>query len=99
MRIGYVRAARLVDHLEAKGIVGPTQGSSPREVLVGINDLERILRSRVPAGTAAQGAQGAHAAASQGTHPPSGGSKPERGHRQAEVAAGSQGASTDSDDA
>ncbi|HTD48876.1 MAG TPA: DNA translocase FtsK [bacterium] len=59
MRIGYVRAARLVDHLEAKGIVGPTQGSSPREVLVGINDLERVLRHRVPAGKAAQGAQGA----------------------------------------
>ncbi len=56
MRIGYVRAARLVDHLEEKGIVGPTQGSSPREVLVGINDLERVLRSRVPAGKAAQGA-------------------------------------------
>ncbi len=63
MRIGYVRAARLVDHLEEKGIVGPTQGSSPREVLVGINDLERVLRGRVPAG---KGAQGAHAAASQG---------------------------------
>ena len=58
-----MRAARLVDHLEEKGIVGPTQGSSPREVLVGINDLERVLRSRVPAG---KGAQGAHAAASQG---------------------------------
>ena len=104
MRIGYVRAARLVDHLEAKGIVGPTQGSSPREVLVGINDLERILRSRVPAGKAAQGAhaaasQGAQGASPLGAHPPSGGSKPERGHRQAEVAAGSQGASTDSDDA
>ena len=73
MRIGYVRAARLVDHLEAKGIVGPTQGSSPREVLVGINDLERILRGRVHAGKAAQGAQGAspagaHAVASPGSH-------------------------------
>jgi S-DNA-T family DNA segregation ATPase FtsK/SpoIIIE len=44
MRIGYVRAARLVDQLEEKGIVGPSQGSSPREVLAGINELERILR-------------------------------------------------------
>ena len=50
MRIGYVRAARLVDQLEEKGIVGPSQGSSPREVLVGLNDLERILRGgRAPA--------------------------------------------------
>jgi len=44
MRIGYVRAARLVDQLEEKGIVGPSQGSSPREVLVGLDALERILR-------------------------------------------------------
>ena len=64
MRIGYVRAARLVDHLEEKGIVGPTQGSSPREVLMGINDLERILRSRAT-GKAAPG-QSPHAAGAHG---------------------------------
>jgi S-DNA-T family DNA segregation ATPase FtsK/SpoIIIE len=45
MRIGYVRAARLVDQLEERGIVGPTQGSSPREVLAGLDDLDRILRA------------------------------------------------------
>lgn len=45
MRIGYVRAARLIDQLEAKGIVGPTQGSSPREVRVGLDDLDRMFRS------------------------------------------------------
>jgi S-DNA-T family DNA segregation ATPase FtsK/SpoIIIE len=43
MRIGYVRAARLVDQLEAKGIVGPAQGANPREVLVGPDDLERLF--------------------------------------------------------
>jgi len=47
MRIGYVRAARLVDQLEEKGIVGPSQGSSPRDVLVGVDDLERVLRGGV----------------------------------------------------
>ena len=46
MRIGYVRAARLVDQMEERGIVGPSQGSSPRELLVGLDDLERILRAR-----------------------------------------------------
>ncbi|MFC6331103.1 DNA translocase FtsK [Paenibacillus septentrionalis] len=34
MRIGYTRAARLIDQLEAKGIVGPYEGSKPRTVLV-----------------------------------------------------------------
>ena len=45
MRIGYVRAARLVDQMEEKGIVGPSQGSSPRELLVGLDELERVLRA------------------------------------------------------
>lgn len=34
MRIGYTRAARLIDYMEAKGIVGPYEGSKPREVLL-----------------------------------------------------------------
>lgn len=34
MRIGYTRAARLIDSMEAKGIVGPYEGSKPREVLI-----------------------------------------------------------------
>lgn len=33
MRIGYTRAARLIDAMEAKGIIGPYEGSKPREVL------------------------------------------------------------------
>jgi S-DNA-T family DNA segregation ATPase FtsK/SpoIIIE len=48
MRIGYVTAARLVDELEARGIVGPAQGSNPREVLMGLEALERTLRTKTP---------------------------------------------------
>jgi len=46
MRIGYVTAARLIDELESRGIVGPVQGSNPREVLIGLDDLERLLRAK-----------------------------------------------------
>lgn len=42
--IGYARAGRLMDQLERAGIVGPTQGSKPREVLVADETaLETIL--------------------------------------------------------
>ena len=38
-RIGYSRAARLIDEMEARGIVGPYEGSKPRTVLVGREDV------------------------------------------------------------
>ena len=33
-RIGYNRAARLMDELERRGMVGPEEGSKPRKVLI-----------------------------------------------------------------
>jgi S-DNA-T family DNA segregation ATPase FtsK/SpoIIIE len=39
LRIGYNRAARLMEELEERGIVGPENGSSPREILV---DLDTV---------------------------------------------------------
>ena len=37
LRIGYTRAARLMDVLEGKGIIGPPQGSDPREILIDLD--------------------------------------------------------------
>ena len=34
LRLGYARAARIIDMMEAQGIVGPGDGAKPREVLV-----------------------------------------------------------------
>jgi S-DNA-T family DNA segregation ATPase FtsK/SpoIIIE len=39
LRIGYNRAARIMDLMEQKGIVGPENGSSPREIIVDLDSL------------------------------------------------------------
>ena len=42
LSIGYGRAAKLVDTMHRNGLVGPAEGSKPREVLVGLDFLERL---------------------------------------------------------
>ena len=34
LKLGYARAARIVDEMEQRGIVGPFEGSKPRQVLI-----------------------------------------------------------------
>jgi S-DNA-T family DNA segregation ATPase FtsK/SpoIIIE len=42
LKVGYARAGRIMDMLEAKGIVGPPDGSKPREVLLDESGLEQL---------------------------------------------------------
>lgn len=43
-RIGYARAARIVEMMEERGIVGPLNGAKPREILVSKDEVERLFR-------------------------------------------------------
>ena len=38
LRLGYTRAARMIDILEQRGIIGPGDGAKPREILVDLID-------------------------------------------------------------
>ncbi len=43
MSIGYGRAARIIDQLELAGVLGPANGSKPRDVLVGLEELDDLV--------------------------------------------------------
>ena len=43
LRIGFARAGRVMDILEMKGVVGPSEGSKAREVLMTVEELDQML--------------------------------------------------------
>jgi S-DNA-T family DNA segregation ATPase FtsK/SpoIIIE len=43
LRVGYTRAGRLIDMLERRGIISGYEGSKPRQVLVSMADLSRVM--------------------------------------------------------
>ena len=46
LKVGYGRAARIIDQLHLAGVLGPPDGSKPRDVLAGLEDLDRICGPR-----------------------------------------------------
>jgi S-DNA-T family DNA segregation ATPase FtsK/SpoIIIE len=47
LRLGYTRAARIIDMMEQEGLVGPFEGSKPRQILV---DRQEWLKERITEG-------------------------------------------------
>ncbi len=48
LRVGYARAARLLDLLEEKGVIGPGEGAKPREVFIGRTTDDGAVAQEVP---------------------------------------------------
>ncbi|MBT3817177.1 MAG: hypothetical protein HOE80_02275 [Candidatus Magasanikbacteria bacterium] len=43
LKVGYARAARILDELEEAGIIGPSNGAKPREILISEKEIEKTM--------------------------------------------------------
>ena len=49
LKLGYSRAARIIDQIEERGIIGPFEGSKPRQILISREEWQGMkLRRNMP---------------------------------------------------
>ena len=58
LKLGYARAARIVDEMEERGIVGPFEGSKPRQLLITKEQWQEMqMKGQQAAGEETAGAE------------------------------------------